>query len=476
MRSPLLLRISSLACAVAISASSAAVARAGSVDKSVSVAPKSGGGAAFIVSATGPIKINVSSSSAVKAKLVGPKGDVATKGPATSIDLAAEVKEDDLAAGKAWAVILSGADGAKTPVEAKIKIEHPGNALADKDLEKALDHGARAAPKIPQGLAPSTPLVPDAASILKIVTTKIPNSKPNVSAIGKDAILRKTSSLHDSIPRPPAPSTKSAGPPPASGSNNFGGIPIQVPAGRTYVPIVSIDVSNDDEPSRTCSTQACAIKAGDVLTFTLGPGSDKVAHEAHFVFFDPDVDIAMKVIEWKDDVRKVSVQMPKTGSEHFDKLAAVYLGTPNGQVTSTFFGFKYDPTIVLFLPLDPSLHPAPAKVYATTTPPNPEWNYSGPMDNKTKYAVTRGSAIGASGKDTFFAGVALKNHWIVKKVEHQGWASSLVPNAQASHTIAEVHENSSNAQVVVDWSYDPGATLQFTFGLKVAGREGTLPY
>jgi hypothetical protein len=450
------------------------LAEAGSVDKSVSVAPKNGGGISFIVSSAGSIKVNIAAPSAVKARLVGPKGDAATKGPSTSIDLNVEVKEDDVAAGKGWAVILTSPDGAKAAVEAKIKIEHPGNALADKDLDKVLDHGARAAPKIPQGLPPSTPLMPDAASITKIVTAKIPNSKPNVSAVGKDAILRKANALHDSIPRPPAPSTKSAGPPPQGAGNNFGGIPIQVPAGRTYVPIVSIDVSNDDEPSRTCNTSACTIKAGDVLTFTLGPNSDKVAHEAHFVFFDPDVDIAMKVIEWKDDVRKVSVQMPKVGSEHFDKLAAVYLGTPNGQVTSTFFGFKYDPTIVLFLPMDSSSTPKGA--YSTTTPPNPEWTYSGPMDNKTKYAVIRGSAIGTSGKDTFFGGVTLKNNWIVKKVEHQGWASSLVPNPQASHTITEVHENSSNAQVVVDWFYDPGTTLQYTLGLKVAGREGTLPY
>jgi hypothetical protein len=444
-------------------------AQAANEDKAVIVAPKIGGGFAFFVPSAGLIKVNVSAPSAIKVRLVGPKGDVSTKGPATSVDLVADAKNDDVALGKGWAVVIAPPDGGKT-VTAQIKVDHPGAALADKDAVRDLDNATRAAARVPLPLPPSTPLMPDAASVARIVSAKIPNAKPNVTLVGSAAILRKATSLHDTIPRPPPASAKPAPGP----SNNYGGSPLEAQAGRTFVPITSIDLSNDDDPARVCAA-SCAIRAGDVVTFTLAPGSEKLAHEVHFVFFDPERDFTVRPIEWKDDVRKVSVQMPKFDPELFDKLGAIYLGTPNGQATSMFWGFKYDPTISLFLPIDPALHGG-AKVFTTVSPSYPEYLYSGAIDNKTRYAVMRGSAIGTTGHDTFFSGVTLKNGWTVKKLERQVWSNSLAAGLQVGHTVTEVHEGTTNATVGVDWSYDPGTTLHYTLGLKVQGRDGTLPF
>lgn len=464
-----------MACVV-VEAASTTDAQAATEDKSVSVAPKVGGGLAFFVPSAGPIKVNVSAPSAVKVRLVGPKGDVSTKGPATSIDLTTDAKEDDIALGKGWAVVIAPLDTGKS-VTAQIKIDHPGAAMTDKDVNRDLDNLTRAASRVPLPLPASTPLMPDAASVARIVSAKIPNAKPNVTLVGSAAILRTAKTLHETIPRPPSGTAKGT----SSSSNNYGGAPVQAQAGHTFVSIASIDLSNDDDPARVCAAN-CAIRAGDVITFTLAPGSEKLAHEVHFVFFDADADadkqrdVSVRPVEWKDDVRKVSVQMPRFGPEVFDKLGAIYLGTPNGQATSTFWAFKYDPTISLFLPLDPAIHAAPAKVFTTVSPSYPEYAYHGPFDNKTRYTVTRGSAIGTTGHDTFLSGVTLKNGWLVKKVERQVWASSLAAGLQVGHALTEVHEGTSNATVGVDWSYDPGTTLHYTLGLKVQGRDGTLPF
>jgi hypothetical protein len=442
--------------------------RAAAQEKSLSVGAK-GGNVAFVVGAPGPITVRVTAPSAVRARLLGPKGEVATKGPGTSLELVTQVTDADVALGKTWAVAIAP-EGMTKGITAQVKIDAPGAAIAPQDVIAHLDTATRAAPKVPQGLPAPTPLMPDGVSIARIVASKIASSKIN-SSVASGKIVRSSPTVPAFVPRLPA---TAPGKPIMANNNNYGGIAAEPPTGRTFVPIVSVEVT-DDDASHTCAKD-CLIKAGDILTFTLGPGIDTIGHEVHFVFFEPEHDYAVSVLEWKDDVKKLSVQMPHFGPEVFDKLGAIYIGTASGRASSVFWGFKYDPTITLFLPMDAKLFPAPAKVFATTTTDSPEYSFAGPIDNRTRWVSIRGAAASATSKDTFFAGVTLKNGWTVKRAESQGWSSTVIPTFQANHTVVDVKPGTNTPTFSIDWSYDAATTLYYSVGLKVQGRDGTLPF
>jgi hypothetical protein len=393
------------------------------------------------------------------------------------VEVTALASDADITAGKLWAVVITS-DGARAQgagLVAKVSVTAPTPPLADKELAARIDAAVRAEPRVPQALPPPTPLMPDAVSVARIVSAKIPNGKPSASAVG-GKIVRSSTAIPPFVPHAPATPVKA---PTSANANNYGGVPAEPVTGRTYVPVFAVDVS-DDDGSHACTTPACAIKAGDVVTFTLGPGMDAVGHEVHFVFFEPPHDYAVSVLEWKDDVHKVAVQMPHLGPDVFDKQGAIFIGTASGKASSVFVGFKYDPTVTLFLPLDAKIFPPPATVYSSVPAPgtatSPGYDLGGPIDNATRWVTMRGGAASLSGRDTFFTGVTLKNGWIVKRVESQGWASAAVPTLQASHAVADVKPNTPTATFAVDWTYDAATTLSYGVGLKVSGREGTLPW
>src|SRR6185369_17349643 len=139
-------------------------------------------------------------------------------------------------------------------------------------------------------------------------------------------------------------------------------------AGQKFISITSVDVA-DDDGAHACAAN-CLIKAGDVLTFSVGQGMEGLGHEVHFVFFEPERDYAVSVLEWKEDAKKLSVQMPHLGPEVFDKPGAIFIGTASAPVTSVFWGFKYDPTITLFLPMDMKLLP---KVWSSSKPDHADY-------------------------------------------------------------------------------------------------------
>jgi hypothetical protein len=88
----------------------------------------------------------------------------------------------------------------------------------------------------------------------------------------------------------------------------------------------------------------------------------------------------------------------------------------------------------------------------------------------------RGAAVGASGRDAFFGGVALKNGWVVKHLEAQSWSSGAVPTLQGAVTLVEPKAGSSTPSFSIDWSSDAATTLSYSVALKVSGRDGTLPF